>query len=55
MKETQTPRNLMVLYNITKKMKGNIELFRLQLSSNLLDQEMNCIIIVDDIMQFATI
>ena len=37
-----------------RKLKGDTGLFRFQLSTDLLGQEMDCIIDADDIMQFAT-
>ena len=52
MKMTQTPRSLKVLYKVAKKMNGNIELFRFQLSSELLGQEINYIIDTDDIVVY---
>ena len=43
----------MVLYKVAKKMKGDTRIFTFQLSSDLLGQDMSCIIDPDDIMQFA--
>ena len=54
MRSAQTPKNLLVLYQVAKKLKGDKGLFKFQFSSDLLDQEIECIIDVDDIMQFAT-
>ena len=54
MNATETPSNVMVLYKVVRKMKSDTKNFRFQLSSDLLGQEMDCIIDVDDIMQFAT-
>ena len=54
MKATQTPRNLVILYKVAKKMKCDTAIFTFQLSSDLLGQEMDCIINTDDIMQFIT-
>ena len=50
----QTPNNLLVLYKVAKKLKSDKGLFKFQLSSDLLSQEMVCIIDVTDIVQFAT-
>ena len=44
----------MVLYKLAEKLKGNHRLFKFQLSGDLLGQEMECIIDVDDVVQFAT-
>ena len=43
----------MVLYKVARKLKDNTRIFRFQLSSDLLGQEMDCIIDADDIMQFV--
>ena len=54
MKPTETPNNLLILYQVAKKLKGDKELFKFQLSDDLLSQEMECIIDADEIVQFAT-
>ena len=54
MRPAQTPKNLLVLYQVAKNLKGDKGLFKFQLSGDLLGQEMECIIYNDDIMQFAT-
>ena len=43
-----------MLYQVVKKLKSDKGLFKFQLSSDLLGQEMECIIDAADIMQFAT-
>ena len=43
-----------MLYQVAKKLKSDKELFKFQLSSDLLGQEMECIIDANDIVQFAT-
>ena len=50
----ETPNNLLVLYKVAKKLKSDKGLFKFQLSSDLLGQEMDCIIDAADIMQFIT-
>ena len=54
MRPAQTPKNLLVLYKVAKKLKGDQGIFKFQLSGDLLGQEIECIIDVDDIVQFAT-
>ena len=54
MKATQTPRNLMVLYRVAKKLKGDHGLFTFHLSGDLLGQQMDCIIDAIDIIKFTT-
>ena len=54
MKSAQTLNNLLVLYKVAKKLKSDKWLFKFQLSSDLLGQEMDCIIDAADIMQFTT-
>ena len=54
MKSAQAPNNLLMLYKVAKKLKGDKGLFKFQLSSDLLGQEMECIIDAADIVQFAT-
>ena len=44
----------MVFYSVAKKMKGETEIFTFQLLTDLLVQEMSCIIDVNDIMEFVT-
>ena len=43
-----------MLYKVAKKLKSDKGLFKFQLSSDLLGQEMDCIIDAADIVQFAT-
>ena len=43
-----------MLYKVAKKLKGDKGLFQFQLLSDLLGQEMECIIDAADIVQFAT-
>ena len=50
----QTPKNLLVLYQVAKKLKGDKGFLKFQLSGDLLGQEMECIIDAVDIVQFAT-
>ena len=50
----QTPNNLLVLYKVAKKLKSDKGLFKFQLSSDPLGQEMDCIIDAADIVQFVT-
>ena len=50
MRTAKTPKNLMVLYKVAKKLKGDHILFKFQLSDDLLGQEMECIIDVDDVV-----
>ena len=50
----QTPNNLLVLYKVAKKLKSDKGLFKFQLSSYLLGQEMDYINDAADIVQFAT-
>ena len=52
---TQTPSRLKALYRLVKKVSATTGLFRFHLSSELLGQEMECIINSDDVVQFATI
>ena len=44
MKSAQTLNNLLMLYKVAKKLKSDKGLFKFQLSSDLFDQEMECII-----------
>ena len=54
MRPAQKPKSLLVLYKVAKNLKGDQEIFKFQLSADLLGQEMECIIDADDIVQFAT-
>ena len=54
MKEIKTLRNLIVLYKMAKKLKGDTGIFRFHLLNEFLRQEMDCIIDAFDIMQFVT-
>ena len=54
MRPAQTPKNILVLYQVAKKLKGDKGLFKFQFLGDLLGQEMECMIDADDIMQFAT-
>ena len=50
MRPAQTPKNISVLYQVAKKLKGGKGLFKFQLSDDLLGQEMKCIIDADDVI-----
>ena len=50
MKSAQTLNNLLMLYKVAKKLKGDKGLFKFQLLSDLLGQEMECIIDAADIV-----
>ena len=54
MKSAQTPNNLLMLYQVAKKLKSDKGLFKFQLLSDLSGQEMECIIDATNIVQFAT-
>ena len=54
MKNTQKAHKPKALYKLAKKVSGDIGIFKFQLSSELLGQEMDYIIEFNDIVQFAT-
>ena len=54
-RQRRPAKNLLVLYQVAKKLKGDKGLFKFQFSGDLLGQEMEYIIDADDIMQFVTV